>query len=81
MDIVASSANVELLDDAAGPEKRGAGGNGLRGLPPYLDEGVPGLLPPFISAGSKFATGGGLVYSFDDREGLQERVADILVGE
>ena len=33
-------------------EKSGAGGRGLLGLPPYCDEGVPGLGLPLISAGS-----------------------------
>lgn len=32
-----------------GPEKRGAGGSGLRGLPPYLELGVPGRGLPLIS--------------------------------
>jgi hypothetical protein len=33
-------------------EKRGAGGSGLRGLPPYWEEGVPGRGLPLISGGS-----------------------------
>lgn len=34
------------------PAKRGAGGKGRLGLPPYLVDGVPGLGMPFRSAGS-----------------------------
>lgn len=61
---MASSANVECLEVAPGPEKSGAGGKGRRGLPPYLLEGVPGLGSPLISAGSNCALGGGgLLYS------------------
>ena len=64
MEIVASSAKTEFLDALPEPENRGAGGRGRLGLPPYLDEGVPGLGLPLISAGSyaKFA-GGGLLNS------------------
>ena len=78
--MVASSANVEFRADAPGPEKRGAGGKGLRGLPPYLEEGVPGLGLPFKSTGSKFRfEGGGRVNSLDPpRDGLQERVGEAL---
>jgi hypothetical protein len=32
-----------------GPENNGAGGNGRRGLPPYLELGVPGRGLPLIS--------------------------------
>ena len=77
--MVASSANVELRADAPGPENNGAGGNGLLGLPPYLEEGVPGLGLPLRSAGSKDRfEGGGLLSSEEPREGVQGRVGDVL---
>ena len=64
--------------DAPGPEKRGAGGNGRRGLPPYLDEGVPGLGLPLMSGGSNcMFVGGGLVNSFDPLVS-QDLVGDAL---
>jgi len=51
-------------------EKRGAGGSGRRGLPPYVEAGVPGRGLPLISAGSnRELTGGGRVKSGDAREG------------
>lgn len=54
---VASSAKAcELRLDC---ENRGAGGKGRRGLPPYLDEGVPGLGLPLRSDGSNETLGGG----------------------
>lgn len=79
IEIVASSANVELLVGAPGPENSGAGGKGLLGLPPYREDGVPGLGLPSISGGSycRF-TGGGLVNSLDLLDGLHDRVGDIL---
>jgi hypothetical protein len=52
IETVASSANVELRAPAPGPENSGAGGSGLLGLPPYLDDGVPGRGEPLISDGS-----------------------------
>ena len=65
--------------DAPGPEKRGAGGNGLLGLPPYLEDGVPGLGLPLRSAGSKDRfEGGGLLYSEEPLEGVHGRVGDVL---
>jgi hypothetical protein len=77
IEIVASSAKTELRADAPGPEKRGAGGSGRLGLPPYREEGVPGLGLPFRSAGSncRFA-GGGLPNSEDPPEGVQGLVGD-----
>jgi hypothetical protein len=74
---VASSANVELRADLSTPENKGAGGRGRRGLPPYLDEGVPGLGLPFISAGSNCRFGGGLLNSADPLVS-QDRVGDAL---
>jgi len=77
MEIVASSANIEFLALAPGPENRGAGGSGRRGLPPYRELGVPGLEAPLISDGSKLMFGGGgRIYSALPRLGLQ-----LLVGE
>ena len=55
----------------------GAGGSGRRGLPPYCEEGVPGLGLPFISAGSNWTFGGGgLENSVDALDGVQDRVGD-----
>ncbi len=75
IEIVASSATKEERELFA-PAKSGAGGNGRRGLPPYLDEGVPGLGLPLISGGSNCTfAGGGLLNSFDPL------VSQDLVGE
>lgn len=77
MEIVASSAKVELRADAPGPENSGAGGSGRLGLPPYLEEGVPGLGLPLRSTGSKLRfAGGGLLNSEEPLEGGQEFVGD-----
>lgn len=58
-------------------EKRGAGGSGRRGLPPYSEEGVPGLGLPLISAGSySGAFGGGLVQSTEPLEGVLGRTGE-----
>jgi hypothetical protein len=78
IEMVASSAKVEFLADAPGPENNGAGGNGLRGLPPYLELGVPGLDLPSISLGSNCTFGGGRVNSLEPLVGLQDRVGEIL---
>lgn len=62
----------------AGPEKRGAGGSGLRDVPPYLDEGVPGLGLPLISGGSNgMLDGGGLERSAEDLEGVHGLIGDV----
>lgn len=62
--------------------KRGAGGRGLRGLPPYLEDGVPGLGLPLMSAGS-YGTlgGGGLDQSEDPLVGVSGRIGDERSGE
>jgi hypothetical protein len=62
--------------------KRGAGGSGLRGLPPYLEDGVPGRGLPFMSAGS-YGTlgGGGRDQSEEPRVGVSGRIADERSGE
>jgi hypothetical protein len=77
IEIVASSAKVEFRADVVGPEKRGAGGKGLLGLPPYLDEGVPGLGLPLRSAGSNCRFGGGRLNSEDPLEGVQGLVGEV----
>ena len=46
-----------------GMENRGAGGKGRLGLPPYFEDGVPGLGLPLRSAGS---------YGISDAGGLDE---------
>jgi len=80
MDIVASSAKMEFGFLPLAPENNGAGGSGRLGLPPYLDEGVPGRGCPSRSAGSKLNTEGGRrVNSFEPLlEGLHDLVGDIL---
>lgn len=46
-----SKSDIGIVVSAnAAFENRGAGGSGLRGLPPYCEEGVPGLGLPFKSA-------------------------------
>lgn len=82
IEIVASSAKVEFRAEAFGPENRGAGGRGLLGLPPYLEEGVPGLGLPLMSAGSNCRFGGGLLNSEEPLEGVQGLVGEFRpVGE
>ena len=56
--VVSSVISFECRDDADAANK-GAGGSGRLGLPPYFDDGVPGLGLPFISAGSYAASTGG----------------------
>ena len=75
---VTSSANenVDPCDD--GCWNSGAAGSGRRGLPPYVDAGVPGRGLPLRSAGSYLATGGGRLKSGDMREGLQDLVGGEL---
>ena len=78
IEIVASSANVELRADPPFPANKGAGGSGRRGLPPYLDEGVPGLGLPLRSGGSNcMFVGGGLLNSFDPLDS-QDLVGETL---
>jgi hypothetical protein len=77
IEIVASSAKAEFRAEALGPENRGAGGKGLLGLPPYLDEGVPGLGLPLRSAGSNCKFGGGLLNSEEPLEGVQDLVGEV----
>lgn len=66
--MVASSANVRGLRGEL--EKSGAGGSGRRGLPPYWDEGVPGLGLPLRSEGSYATDGGGRPYSDSRDDGV-----------
>lgn len=62
-----------------GFENSGAGGSGLRGLPPYCDEGVPGLGLPFRSAGSYWgAIEGARVQSIEPpRDGVLGRTGEV----
>lgn len=77
IEIVASSAMKEVREELA-PANSGAGGSGRRGLPPYLDEGVPGLGLPLISGGSNCTfAGGGLLNSLDPLVS-QDRVGETL---
>jgi hypothetical protein len=57
-------------------EKRGAGGRGLRGLPPYCDEGVPGLGLPLMSAGSYDTVEGGGLDQSTEPLGVEDRNGD-----
>jgi hypothetical protein len=76
---IAASSDFVLVALAA---KSGAGGKGLRGLPPYAEEGVPGRGLPFKSAGSYEATDGvGRVQSVDVREGVEGRTGDERSGD
>jgi hypothetical protein len=73
---VASSAKACEL--RAEFEKSGAGGSGRRGLPPYLDEGVPGRGLPLRSAGSYDTFDvGGLEKSDLLEEGVHGRVGEL----
>lgn len=67
---------------APAPANSGAGGSGLRGLPPYFDEEEPGRGLPFSSAGS-YATlaGGGLVHSDASLNGVAGLMGDVRSGE
>lgn len=65
----------------AGPENKGAGGSGLFGLAPYLDEGVPGRGLPFRSDRSyAIGEGGGFDESEELREGDIDRGLEFLAG-
>jgi hypothetical protein len=84
MGIVASSLRLSPLvcDGAPGPAKRGAGGSGRRGLPPYLEEGVPGRGLPLRLAGSYEAfVGEGRPESVEPREGEYDRADGARLGE
>lgn len=60
-----------------GPENSGAGGSGLRGLPPYFEDGVPGRGLPCRSTGSyAMFDGGGREDSDDVRERTDDRAGD-----
>lgn len=48
----APGMGIVVSDPPPLTENSGAGGKGLRGLPPYSEDGVPGLGLPLISAGS-----------------------------
>ena len=73
---VASARFPEEWLAACGPENSGAGGKGLFGLPPYLEDGVPGRGLPLISAGSYAISDGG---GRDDSDELRDN--SDLVGE
>lgn len=63
-------------------EKRGAGGNGLRGLPPYLDDGVPGRGLPLRSDGSyEMLDGGGRERSDCEKSDIRDEGVQGLIGE
>lgn len=68
---------MEFRAEAFGPEKSGAGGKGRLGLPPYLEEGVPGLGLPLMSGGSNRISAGGLEYSEEPRVGERGRNGDV----
>src|SRR4051812_29419877 len=74
---ITSSAN-EWVEVRGFIENSGAGGSGRRGLPLYVDAGVPGLGLPFRSAGSyRVETGGGgRLYSDEMRDGVHGRLGD-----
>ena len=58
-------------------EKSGAGGRGRRGLPPYVEAGVPGRGLPLRSAGSyRELSGGGREYS-DAADGVQGLLGEL----
>lgn len=66
-----------VVSAAPGFENKGAGGSGLLGLPPYWEEGVPGLGLPLISAGSYCgAFGGGRAQSTELLEGVLGRTGE-----
>jgi hypothetical protein len=74
-------SSIDVLG-AVPPANNGAGGSGLRGLPPYLDEGVPGRGLPFRSAGSyETLAGGGRVQSDGSLNGDAGLVGDPRSGE
>lgn len=84
IDIVEASTDVllESLDTGRPAANRGAGGSGRFGLPPYLDDGVPGRGLPLISAGSyETVDAGGLGQSVEALDGVQDRDGDVLPGD
>jgi len=73
---VGSSSAVKFIDGGLLFANSGAGGSGRFGLPPYSEEGVPGLGMPLISAGSYATTdAGGLIQSLPCCEGVHGREA------
>ena len=79
-----SGIGIEVSEDRAGegPANRGAGGSGRRGLPPYFDDGVPGLGLPLMSAGSYGTVdGGGLVQSDEALVGVSGRMGELRSGD
>ena len=72
----------EEFCSSAAPEKSGAGGRGRRGLPPYLDDGVPGRGLPLISAGSyETVDAGGRGQSEEPLVGVDGRIDARRSGE
>lgn len=57
--IVTVASSAKACESRDGLEKRGAGGRGRLGLPPYLEDGVPGRGLPFNSEGSNERLVGG----------------------
>lgn len=71
---------VSIDPDLAEGANRGAGGSGRRGLPPYCDDGVPGLGLPLMSAGSyDMFDGGGLDQSTELPRGVDGLMGEPLV--
>jgi len=74
---VASSVLGRLIEGGL-LAKRGAGGSGRFGLPPYIEEGVPGRGTPLRSAGSYGTNdGGGLGRSAPTCDGVHGLVGEI----
>jgi hypothetical protein len=75
-----SASGIGIAVSEAPPlaEKSGAGGSGLRGLPPYSDEGVPGRGLPLRSAGSyETVDPAGLPQSVGTRDGVEGLIGDL----
>jgi hypothetical protein len=79
--VVVSPRSADDRTDDCGPENNGAGGRGRMGLPPYLDDGVPGRGLPLRSAGSYgMLDGGGRDESDDVRDGEYIREGEFRRG-
>ena len=76
-----SPRSADGLDVPPALENRGAGGSGRFGLPPYFEDGVPGLGDPFKSAGSYGMFDGGGREDREERDESREGDHDEWVRE
>jgi hypothetical protein len=79
---VSAGPMVESRETGLPPAKRGAGGSGLLGLPPYREDGVPGRGLPFMCSGSNETDeAAGRGQSPDPRDGVHGLPGEALLGD